>query len=1036
MVEKKKIGLILASIHTGSACGVWSHFAQAAMAEKTSLFVFPGGKLNASDNMEYLRNPIYSLANAQNLDGLISWSSSIGCSSLSELSDFHKAFEDLPYTTISDKIEGHPCVRFDAYDGMKSLTRYFIQTGSRNIAFLRGPDTHHSAMDRYQGFRDAIAEIGVSYDERLVSDPFDWGRGAAACVQLFTDRGLRPVRDFDTLIGSSDLMTLPAILYLQKQGISSSSYRAGGFNNSIESKIKPFSTVEIPYTKMSAESFKTLKTLMESPDRALPDVTLPCRLVVRSGERKGRMQENLSVESKEAFVTTLAEAFNQGKEDIFLETVAKQCVEFLDYYEDIGCFFEALDYAHERIGIGQTLESETYRMVSGLQEQRYVLSLHEREERNSTLNSFKCELLGTKDRKSLVESMARHLPKIGVYTAFLAVYKDEDVSEYIGGFSSSGVNTATRVFPARRLFPTDIQEHFEDGIFLVQPLFIENQPLGYFVHNIPFFDGVILEELRSAVGNAFKGISLFEETFRAKQLAESSERAKTEFFAAVGNNLNEPFKEALTMVESLEADVHPEESPKIFNKVKSLKDIIIERQNHMHRLIEMTISQTDTLSFKKTLFNIRDVLPELEGEFPLLLGDEELLAHVFALIKNQYRDKPSAHFHEQGLEIRFKERVGELVKWAFTIIERIILLHCGKAVYDETSCSITLPWTTFSGQITEPSNAKGKLVLILSEVPLDVKTLFGLPVIRNVERALSMPDKIGFILWSNHNGEEEGEGNAGALSAGKLTSLLRTHPEFFQTPFLCFGKGLDGETISQALDARNSRNGSILFIGDTQDLASGELSNGLASWIDGDVRVDIASSEDFFNAVSKAAPDIISLRNIDIEMVKIIRNHPATAMTPIIVIPEQIKSPELVKELSKYSRVVLCNRSVAGSSAFCARVRAIAAGDSILPLFTGALVKKAILYFNQYAHRHIFRWKLADAVGSSEDYITRIFRKEMGMSLWRYLNHYRVFMAVDLLIHSGDTIAQIADKTGFQDQAYFCRVFRNIYGKSPGWLRK
>jgi AraC-like DNA-binding protein len=200
--------------------------------------------------------------------------------------------------------------------------------------------------------------------------------------------------------------------------------------------------------------------------------------------------------------------------------------------------------------------------------------------------------------------------------------------------------------------------------------------------------------------------------------------------------------------------------------------------------------------------------------------------------------------------------------------------------------------------------------------------------------------------------------------------------------------------------------------------------------------VSIASSEDFFNVVSKTAPDIIGLGNIDIEMIKTIRNHPATAMAPIIVIPEYINSPELVKELGKYSRVVLCNRSVAGSPAFCARVRAIATGDPILPLFTGALVKKAILYFNQHAHGHIFRWKLADAVGSSEDYITRIFRKEMGMSLWKYLNHYRVFMAVDLLIHSGDTIAQIADKTGFQDQAYFCRVFKNIYGKSPGWLRK
>jgi DNA-binding LacI/PurR family transcriptional regulator/AraC-like DNA-binding protein len=991
--------------------------------------VFPGGKLNDSDNMEHLRNPIYSLANPQNLDGLISWSSSMGCSNASELSDFHKAFENLPYTTISDKIEGHPCVRFDAYNGMKSLTRYFIQTGSRNIAFLRGPDTHLSAMERYQGFRDAMTEAGVPFDERLVSDPFDWKRGAAACVQLFAGRGLKPVQDFDTLIGSSDLMTLPSIFYLQKQGIFPSSYRAGGFNNSIESKVKPFSTVEIPYTKISVESFKTLKALMENPVRDIPDATLSCRLVIRAVKRKDERRDNLSIEEKEIFTAALVAALSQGGSS--LDAVTEQCAQFLDSCQDVSCFFEVLDYVCEKIGIGQTFESEIYQMISSLQEQRYVLSLHEREERDSALNSFKCELLGIKDRKSLVESMARRLPKIGVLTAFLVIYKDEEASEYIGGFSPSGVNTATRLFPARSLFPADVKERFEDGIFLVQPLFIENQSLGYFVHNIPFFDGVILEELRSAVSNAFKGIFLFEEALRAKQLAESSERAKTEFFTAVGNDLNEPFKEALSAVESLTATVHQEESPEIFDKITSLKNVIVERQNHVHRLIEMTISQTDALSFKKTLFNIRDVLPELEGEFPLLIGDGELLAHVFALIKNQYQDKPTARFHEQGLEIRFTGTTGEgLAKWALIIVERIALMHCGKAVCGEAFCSLTLPWTTFSGQTTEPPNGKNKSALLLSEVPIDAKTLFGAPVIRNVEKALSIPDKIGFILWSNKDED--------AVSFGKLADFLRAHPEFFQTPLLCFSGALEGETISQALDKKNSKNGNILFIGGQEGLTSSEFSNGetLSLWIDGGVRVNTASSEDFFNVVSKTAPDLIGLGNIDIEMVKIIRNHPATAMTPVIVIPEHIKSPELVKELGKYSRVVLCNRSIAGSPAFCARVRAIAAGDPILPLFTGALVKKAILYFNQHAHRHIFRWKLADAVGSSEDYITRIFRKEMGMSLWKYLNHYRVFMAVDLLIHSGDTIAQIADKTGFQDQAYFCRVFKNIYGKSPGWLRK
>ena len=75
--EKKRIGLVLASIHTGISLNVWDSFARTASNENTSLFIFPGGRLNAFQNYENLRNQIYTLANSDNLDGCISWSSSI-----------------------------------------------------------------------------------------------------------------------------------------------------------------------------------------------------------------------------------------------------------------------------------------------------------------------------------------------------------------------------------------------------------------------------------------------------------------------------------------------------------------------------------------------------------------------------------------------------------------------------------------------------------------------------------------------------------------------------------------------------------------------------------------------------------------------------------------------------------------------------------------------------------------------------------------------------------------------------------------------
>ena len=105
-MKKKRIGLILASIHSGSASQVCSSLVREAELFDTSFYIFPGGRLNAKQDSEFLRNPIYKLANSKNIDALISWASAIGGDvSLNELTEFHKQFENIPFVTLSQKSE-------------------------------------------------------------------------------------------------------------------------------------------------------------------------------------------------------------------------------------------------------------------------------------------------------------------------------------------------------------------------------------------------------------------------------------------------------------------------------------------------------------------------------------------------------------------------------------------------------------------------------------------------------------------------------------------------------------------------------------------------------------------------------------------------------------------------------------------------------------------------------------------------------------------------------------------------------------------
>jgi AraC-like DNA-binding protein len=161
------------------------------------------------------------------------------------------------------------------------------------------------------------------------------------------------------------------------------------------------------------------------------------------------------------------------------------------------------------------------------------------------------------------------------------------------------------------------------------------------------------------------------------------------------------------------------------------------------------------------------------------------------------------------------------------------------------------------------------------------------------------------------------------------------------------------------------------------------------------------------------------------------------ALTPIVFFPESLADcdDDIMEEMYRTPRLLLCHRALGVSEGFISRVRALVSGEAPLPNYTGALVKKAILCIEQQAHHHISRWRLADEVGVSEDYLTRIFRKETGLSLWEYINRYRVAQAWKLLENTGEPVAEIAKRCGFDDATYFCRVFKKITGTAPRQTR-
>jgi AraC family transcriptional regulator len=80
--------------------------------------------------------------------------------------------------------------------------------------------------------------------------------------------------------------------------------------------------------------------------------------------------------------------------------------------------------------------------------------------------------------------------------------------------------------------------------------------------------------------------------------------------------------------------------------------------------------------------------------------------------------------------------------------------------------------------------------------------------------------------------------------------------------------------------------------------------------------------------------------------------------------------------------------------------------------------------------------QVAQECGLSVSHFARSFKATFGVSTHRWLVQRRIERSQELLVHTRGSLADIADRAGFADQAAFTRTFHQIVGISPGRWRR
>ena len=74
---------------------------------------------------------------------------------------------------------------------------------------------------------------------------------------------------------------------------------------------------------------------------------------------------------------------------------------------------------------------------------------------------------------------------------------------------------------------------------------------------------------------------------------------------------------------------------------------------------------------------------------------------------------------------------------------------------------------------------------------------------------------------------------------------------------------------------------------------------------------------------------------------------------------------------------------------------------------------------------------ISKATGTNDKYLQRIFKKEMGITIYRYIAKLRMDAAITLLNTSNYNVNEISEFVGYNDRRTFTEAFKKQFGISP-----
>lgn len=188
----------------------------------------------------------------------------------------------LPMVNACEVIDDgqYPVVSLDNRAAARAMTEHLIGKGHSRIAMVKGPDSSPLTQERLAGYRDALANANIAFDEKLLfPGDFTLQAGYNAGVHIAALRN-RPTAVFcendETAIGAMQAFK-QANLNIPRD-ISVAGFDDIAFSAFVD---PPLTTIAQPAEEFGRTAVTLLVDLLNGKIRKAPKVIMPFELIVR-----------------------------------------------------------------------------------------------------------------------------------------------------------------------------------------------------------------------------------------------------------------------------------------------------------------------------------------------------------------------------------------------------------------------------------------------------------------------------------------------------------------------------------------------------------------------------------------------------------------------------------------------------------------------------------------------------------------------------------------------------------------------------------